>query len=357
MLLSLTLLGLCAAMSCTGGQSSYWDIYSNSTYGQNVNVQYQYNSVEIGGFLDYVPTIPLTDNPPDYEDCLYKYSFSDNTITQNNALRFQAYVYRGNFHARLWLSPVCEMNYQVSFYLNITKSDPSDGNYNLYPIYYPQGESYTGYGYPEQNGNYYRQYLNCFSKESVVNMIGFEVDTTTLPFNPAGESMYLFMVFNRIDPYVVQNYLYPNYDETLYNTAYNSGYNQGVQIGYEGGYTAGQLAGSNSGYNLGYQDGYDEGYRIGDSDGYEDGRATGEEIGYQAGLSDGRQQAIDEGSAASVIFNGIISIGLLPTNVFLRILNFEVFGINIGAFVSSLLTIMVLIIIFRMFFGGKAGDN
>ena len=81
---------------------------------------------------------------------------------------------------------------------------------------------------------------------------------------------------------------------------------------------------------------------------------------YEEGYSDGYQDGYDEGftdagnmdETASVIFTGILSIALVPVNFFLGILNFEVFGINVGALVSSLLTCLIIVIIVRMFFGG-----
>lgn len=62
-------------------------------------------------------------------------------------------------------------------------------------------------------------------------------------------------------------------------------------------------------------------------------------------------------STASIIFQGICNIGLMPVNFFLGVLNFEVFGINIGAFVSALLTLAIVIIIVRIIFAGGNGKG
>ena len=62
-------------------------------------------------------------------------------------------------------------------------------------------------------------------------------------------------------------------------------------------------------------------------------------------------------STASIIFQGICNIGLMPVNFFLGVLNFEVFGINIGAFVSALLTLAIVIIIVRIIFSGGNGKG
>lgn len=90
-------------------------------------------------------------------------------------------------------------------------------------------------------------------------------------------------------------------------------------------------------YDLGYNDGYEDGY----------------DVGNQLGFNEGIEYAQSGGSEPSVIFTGILNVALLPVNMFLQILNFEVFGINIGALVTGLLTIAVVIIIVRLVTGKK----
>lgn len=92
-------------------------------------------------------------------------------------------------------------------------------------------------------------------------------------------------------------------------------------------------------YTVGYDDGYDSGYGQ----------------GHQDGFSEGYQTAIDSGSTAATIFSGIVTVGLLPVNFFLGIMNFEVFGINIGAFISALLTIAIIIIVIKIIIGSQTG--
>lgn len=110
-----------------------------------------------------------------------------------------------------------------------------------------------------------------------------------------------------------------------------------------------------------YQSGYEAGYNVGKQEsndreysrGYEVGKGVGDAEGYQRGYVDGQQ--IDE--TASAIFVGIVNIALVPINFFLKVLNFEVFGINIGAFASAFLTIAIIVIIIRMILGGKSNDK
>lgn len=104
------------------------------------------------------------------------------------------------------------------------------------------------------------------------------------------------------------------------------------------------LINSNS-YDLGYYNGYNQG----NTDGY----STGYNTGYATGYND----ASDQDTTAVTIFSGILSVGLLPVNFFLAILNFEVFGINIGAFVSALLTVAIVVIITRMVVSGGNGKD
>lgn len=96
-------------------------------------------------------------------------------------------------------------------------------------------------------------------------------------------------------------------------------------------------------------DSYDIGYYNGYNEGYDEGDRIGQNTGYSQGYSDA--QADD--SVPSIIFSGVLNIALIPVNFFLAILNFEVFGINIGGFVTGLMTIAVIIILFGVIFGGR----
>lgn len=88
-------------------------------------------------------------------------------------------------------------------------------------------------------------------------------------------------------------------------------------------------------------------YRLGYSEGEKSGLSAGRQQGYQEGIN----FANNQNSVAMTIFAGIIDVALLPINFFLAVFNFEVFGINIGAFVSATLTITIVVILFRTIFG------
>lgn len=102
-----------------------------------------------------------------------------------------------------------------------------------------------------------------------------------------------------------------------------------------------------------FQSGYQQGYNEGMAEGETAGETTGYNSGYQDGYSAGYEEGFDTDDTALTIFTGIINVGLLPVNFFLQILNFEVFGINIGAIVSATLTIAIVVIIIRVITGKK----
>lgn len=101
-------------------------------------------------------------------------------------------------------------------------------------------------------------------------------------------------------------------------------------------------------FNMGIG-GYDAGYQVG----YGEGENAGYDNGYDTGYADGYTEGVETNGTAFTIFNGIIGIGMLPINVFLAMLNWEVFGINISNFVMSILTLAITIYVISTFTGKK----
>lgn len=103
----------------------------------------------------------------------------------------------------------------------------------------------------------------------------------------------------------------------------------------------------NDGYDFAFQSGFVNGYE----DGYSDGRDAGYTIGEQNGFTDGYNQGLADGTltdeTAFTIFSGVLAVGMLPINVFLSIFNFEILGINLSAFVSSLLSVCIVLIVIK----------
>lgn len=103
--------------------------------------------------------------------------------------------------------------------------------------------------------------------------------------------------------------------------------------------------------------GNDGGYYQGYTDGYRDGEENGTATGYNTGYSDGYANGVNTDQTAFTIFNGILTIGMIPINVFLAMFDFTVLGINISNFVMSLLTVLVTIWVIRIITGGGKGEN
>lgn len=105
--------------------------------------------------------------------------------------------------------------------------------------------------------------------------------------------------------------------------------------------------------NLVASEGYQDGYSVGYSEGYGSGASDGYAEGYQNGLNDG----INTDATTLTIFNGILSISLVPINFFLGIFNFEILGINITGFITALVSVLIVIILVRLIFGGKSSST
>lgn len=99
----------------------------------------------------------------------------------------------------------------------------------------------------------------------------------------------------------------------------------------------------------GYLDGYNAGYQAGTTTGYN----TGYDTGYATGYTDG----VNTDTTVFNIFNGILTIGMIPINVFLAMFDFTILGINISNFVMSLLTVLVTLWIVRTISGSGNENN
>lgn len=102
-----------------------------------------------------------------------------------------------------------------------------------------------------------------------------------------------------------------------------------------------------------YGTAYYDGFRDGKQQGYDEGKADG----HQEGWLEGFNYADNQDETALTIFEGIITIALVPINFFLAIFNFEIFGINLSGFVSALLTVSIIIIVVRFLTGKKQGSD
>ena len=153
---------------------------------------------------------------------------------------------------------------------------------------------------------------------------------------------------NRTGTYTLNNQLYSSGYTLVWENQFNSSLFCADDFSYsfvfKNSDTWDRSAEDINNYQEGYRAGYDTALGIGDSAGYSRGYDEGYDDGQPAGYNEGLSHA-DYDSTALTIMSGIIDVALLPVNVFLMILNFEVFGVNISGAVSALLTISIVIII------------
>ena len=92
-------------------------------------------------------------------------------------------------------------------------------------------------------------------------------------------------------------------------------------------------------------------------DQYELGYSSGYNYGYGIGYSSGWQEGFDADSTALTVFSGILNIAMVPVNFFLSMFNFELLGINLTNLVTAVISIGMIVILLRTFFGGGAGGK
>lgn len=102
-----------------------------------------------------------------------------------------------------------------------------------------------------------------------------------------------------------------------------------------------------------YYDEYEGAFNNGYNYGYYEGKAIGEGIGYQNGQADAYADIDNQDDVANSIFNGIFTVGMLPVNVFLGFMDWKVFGINISGLATGLLSIALIVIVFKFIMGHK----
>ena len=147
----------------------------------------------------------------------------------------------------------------------------------------------------------------------------------TITYYDDNGSYITFGIFTYTENAVVNAF---KFDTRTYYINLSFDNNAIYQVGYADGYNTGVSDGSSSGYNAGYNAGFNVGY----ADGYVDGEENG----------------------GSYTFMSLIgSVIDVPVNAFTSLLNFEVLGVNLLAFITGLLTLAVVIFIVKLCIGGK----
>lgn len=109
-------------------------------------------------------------------------------------------------------------------------------------------------------------------------------------------------------------------------------------------YNNGYSAGNSDGYSAGSIDGYDSGYSAGSTDGYDSGYAYGYNVGHATGLTDSGEYSFM--SLLGAVFDA-------PIKALMGLFNFNVLGVDMTSFVSSLFALCVIVVIIKLALGGK----
>lgn len=131
---------------------------------------------------------------------------------------------------------------------------------------------------------------------------------------------------------------YSLYTEYLLNTleisdiaSADKGFNQGVIIGQQNGYSDGYADGFYEGEDFGYSNGKQDGF----DDGYEKGKKVGEKEGYDKGADGIGLERLPFAITDSI------------ANMFTRILNFELLGVNVLALCGTLITLAIVAFVIK----------
>ena len=160
------------------------------------------------------------------------------------------------------------------------------------------------------------------------------------------------------------NYYYDDSDEVIFSIYLNNDISVSFELDFS--FTAPLIFIFNDSSNVHWHDIVytqipiiinSDSYASGYADGQQNGIQIGASSGYQEGYTDGYNNASADSGVPAIIFGGILNVALIPVNFFLQILNFEVFGINIGGFVTGLLTLAICVILFGVIFGHMPSSN
>ena len=88
----------------------------------------------------------------------------------------------------------------------------------------------------------------------------------------------------------------------------------------------------------------DSAKKDGYNQGYQEGKVAGREVGYQEGIKDN----------GDYTFMGLLgAVFDAPIQAFKGLLNFEILGVDMTAFVSSLFALAIIVVIIKISLGGK----
>lgn len=220
-----------------------------------------------------------------------------------------------------------------TFYINLA-SQELDSVYNSYHLYQKTAQNTTIELYIEHSGT------QVIMISDNTNMSYYEVSV--------GTGILLIPYYRSTDlEYVLEN-VTPNTMQILNNqqlyTMNHNGYAQGQEAGVQQGYNLGLQNGYSTGYTAGETAGYESGYNQGYYDGEEEGQSAGYNVGYQAGYTEGEENATEIGEGGAKLITAVVEA---PVNVFTKMLNFEILGVNVLGFVTACLSICLVFAIIK----------
>lgn len=140
--------------------------------------------------------------------------------------------------------------------------------------------------------------------------------------------------------WVEESFYTPNGDITLIDRMLNQNIPESLSNWRDSGYTAG--------YNQGLKSGNEEIFNRGYDDGYAAGLVATDGEAFNMGYNQGKNEGIAIGeSTADVFKKGIFAIFSAPVDMIARVLNFELFGINLFYLISGLITLSLAFFVIK----------
>lgn len=303
-------------------------------------------------------------------------SASSSQVVYVNAFNNEVNVTNGDYHSvmyfnglyryyRTFVGGVPNYSYYIEFTLycdfyvgsdvyryNLTSYDDTTvlQSTGLFTDTFTEETNYLSFNFENYGSNVPDSPIRCsyqYVEGGAYKSLYFSYDLYPLDSNnqlPSGYSVYNYLMFGSAVHPTLPHILI--FDETFTPSDLNE-----YQTGYVEGYNEGYNQGNGDGLETGYQNGYTSGY----SSGYADGESLSESY-YSQGYSAGYSDAESQDGAVNSIFSGITTVALVPINFFLSIFNFEILGVNIASVVSALMSICLILIVWRAVMGGKSND-
>ena len=140
--------------------------------------------------------------------------------------------------------------------------------------------------------------------------------------------------------------IHGNYHDLIVLESNTSFYSGNSYEYYKQGFSDGKSQGIEEGKQQGIEEGKQQGIEEGKQQGYQDGYSQGENDGYSKGYQEASQQLGD----SALNFNStILNVLSYPVNLIRSFLDFDIFGINLFAVISSIISLSLAFWLIRKF--------